>query len=301
MILDVVFNHTREGNHYGSDDLVPRHRQPDLLHAHRPAGPTRPLLHDFSGCGNTLDFNSPAVIRLVMDSLRYWVQHMHVDGFRFDLASVFGRTGQGEGFASNAPFFDALLQDPVLGGLILVAEPWDTGTYRVGNFPVDWSEWNGTIPRHRCVASKGDGGQLPDLATGSPDRPTSTVTTAARHTTASISSPVMTASPCTISSPMTTSTMTPTVRTIATAPTTTIPGTAGPRATPTTGRSWHCVDNLSKTTSANCFSPAVRRCYWAVTSSCAPREATTTPTVRTTRSPGSTGRCPKATAMSSNS
>ena len=71
---------------------------------------------NFSGCGNTLNFDSPAVIRLVLDSLRYWLAHMHVDGFRFDLASVLGRTGSSDNFASTAPFFEAVLADPVLAG-----------------------------------------------------------------------------------------------------------------------------------------------------------------------------------------
>ena len=103
-ILDVVFNHTGEGNEMGPTISFRGIDNPSYYMSHRPAGPTQPLLHDFSGCGNTLDFDSPAVIRLVTDSLRYWVQHMHVDGFRFDLASVLGRTGQGEGFRPTLRF-----------------------------------------------------------------------------------------------------------------------------------------------------------------------------------------------------
>ena len=106
-----------------------------------------------------------------MDSLRYWIEAMHVDGFRFDLASVLGRSEDGS-FRSTAPFFDAVSQDPVLNRAILIAEPWDIGTYQVGNFPVDWSEWNGRFRDTVRRFVKGDAGQLADLGwrlTGSAD------------------------------------------------------------------------------------------------------------------------------------
>jgi glycogen operon protein len=105
-----------------------------------------------------------------MDSLRYWVQVMHVDGFRFDLASVCGR--EGGFFHKSASFFDAISQDPVLNRIKLIAEPWDLGTYQVGNFPVDWSEWNGKFRDTMRRFGKGDGGQIRDLGwrlTGSAD------------------------------------------------------------------------------------------------------------------------------------
>src|SRR5262249_48014331 len=136
-----------------------------------PADQSRRYYMNYTGCGSTLDFYSPAVIRLVMDSLRYWVEVMHVDGFRFDLASVLGRDESG-GFRSMGPFFDAVAQDPVLNRAILIAEPWDIGTYQVGNFPVDWSEWNGRFRDTVRRFTKGDGGQLADLGrrlTGSAD------------------------------------------------------------------------------------------------------------------------------------
>jgi glycogen operon protein len=126
---------------------------------------------NYTGCGNSLNFDSPTVIRLVMDSLRYWVEVMHVDGFRFDLASVLGREREGH-FESSASFFDAVSQDPVLNQVIMVAEPWDLGTYQVGNFPVDWSEWNGRFRDTMRRFGKGDAGQLSDLGwrlTGSAD------------------------------------------------------------------------------------------------------------------------------------
>jgi glycogen operon protein len=127
---------------------------------------------NYTGVGNSLNFDNPAVIRLVMDSLRYWVEVMHVDGFRFDLASVLGRAGQGGAFESSAPFFDTVAQDPVLNRAILIAEPWDISTYQVGNFPVDWSEWNGRFRDTVRRFTKGDAGQLGDLGwrmTGSAD------------------------------------------------------------------------------------------------------------------------------------
>ncbi|MBI4573620.1 MAG: glycogen debranching enzyme GlgX, partial [candidate division NC10 bacterium] len=125
---------------------------------------------NYTGCGNSLNLAHPHVIRLVMDSLRYWVEVMHVDGFRFDLASVLGRE---EGmFLKSASFFDAISQDPVLNRVKLIAEPWDLGTYQVGNFPVDWSEWNGRFRDPLRRFGKGDAGQLPELGwrlTGSAD------------------------------------------------------------------------------------------------------------------------------------
>jgi isoamylase len=110
------------------------------------------------------------VIRLVMDSLRYWVQEMHVDGFRFDLASVLGR--EDGPFRKSASFFDAISQDPVLNHVKLIAEPWDLGDYEVGDFPVDWSEWNGRFRDTTRRFVKGDAGQVRDLGcrlTGSAD------------------------------------------------------------------------------------------------------------------------------------
>ena len=125
---------------------------------------------NYTGCGNSLNLAHPHVIRFVMDSLRYWVEVMHVDGFRFDLASVLGR--ENGPFQKSASFFDAISQDPILNRVKLIAEPWDIGTYQVGNFPVDWSEWNGKFRDTIRRFGKGDGGQVKDLGwrlTGSAD------------------------------------------------------------------------------------------------------------------------------------
>jgi len=125
---------------------------------------------NYTGCGNSLNLANPPVIRFVMDSLRYWVEVMHVDGFRFDLASVLGR--EDGFFKKSASFFDAISQDPVLNRVKLIAEPWDIETYQVGNFPIDWSEWNGRFRDTLRRFGKGDGAEVKDLGwrlTGSAD------------------------------------------------------------------------------------------------------------------------------------
>jgi isoamylase len=171
VILDVVYNHTGEGNEMGPTISF---RGLDNTAYYSLTGPSDApcrFYQNYSGCGNTLDFANAPVIRLVMDSLRYWVEAMHVDGFRFDLASVLGREEDGS-FTSSAAFFDAVSQDPVLTRAILVAEPWDIGTYQVGNFPVDWSEWNGKFRDTLRRFGKGDAGQLSSVGwrmTGSAD------------------------------------------------------------------------------------------------------------------------------------
>jgi glycogen operon protein len=140
VILDVVYNHTAEGNHLGPmlsfrgvDNFAYYRLVPDDLRHYM----------DYTGTGNTLDARNPAVLRLIMDSLRHWVTECHVDGFRFDLASTLAR-GLYDVDRLSA-FFDTIHQDPVLSQVKLIAEPWDVGPggYQVGNFPVLWSEWNG--------------------------------------------------------------------------------------------------------------------------------------------------------------
>lgn len=139
VILDVVYNHTAE-----ADQLGPTISFRGLDNASYYRLPPDHLSHyeNFSGCGNTLNLRQPKVLQMVMDSLRYWVQDMHVDGFRFDLAPVLGRTDTG--FSAQAAFFAAMAQDPVLTRVKMIAEPWDTGPggYQVGGFPRGWLEWN---------------------------------------------------------------------------------------------------------------------------------------------------------------
>ena len=139
VILDVVYNHTAEADESGPTlsfrglDNASYYRLP-------PDSPSH--YENYSGCGNTLNLRQPKVLQMVMDSLRYWVQDMHVDGFRFDLAPVLGRTDTG--FSAQAAFFAVMAQDPVLSRVKMIAEPWDTGPggYQVGGFPRGWLEWN---------------------------------------------------------------------------------------------------------------------------------------------------------------
>jgi glycogen operon protein len=161
VILDVVYNHTAEGNHLGPTLSL---RGIDNAAYYRLAAERR-YYEDFTGCGNTLNMRSPRVLQLIMDSLRYWVLEMRVDGFRFDLASALAR--ELHAVDKLGAFFDIIHQDPVLSRVKLIAEPWDLGEggYQVGNFPVGWAEWNGKY--RDCVRRfwKGDGGTLSELAT----------------------------------------------------------------------------------------------------------------------------------------
>jgi glycogen operon protein len=140
VILDVVYNHTAEGNHLGPMLSFKGIDNPAYYRL-MPDDPRHYL--DFTGTGNSLDPTSPAVLRLIMDSLRYWVSDCHVDGFRFDLATVLAR--ETFDFDRRSGFLDVIGQDPVLSQVKLIAEPWDVGVggYQVGNFPPPWSEWNG--------------------------------------------------------------------------------------------------------------------------------------------------------------
>ncbi len=140
VILDVVYNHTGEGNHLGPTLSL---RGIDNVTYYRLVEGDPRYYMDFTGCGNSLNVRHSQVLKLIMDSLRYWVTEMHVDGFRFDLASALAR--ELYEVDSLAAFFDIIHQDPVLADVKLIAEPWDVGTggYQVGNFPVLWSEWNG--------------------------------------------------------------------------------------------------------------------------------------------------------------
>jgi glycogen debranching enzyme GlgX len=139
VILDVVFNHTAEGDASGP---MLSFKGLDNATYYRLPPPARSEYENFTGCGNTVDLRHPRVLQLVMDSLRYWVTQMHVDGYRFDLAPVLGRDD--EGYTRRAAFFAAVAQDPVLARVKMIAEPWDLGPdgYQVGGFPNGWAEWN---------------------------------------------------------------------------------------------------------------------------------------------------------------
>ncbi len=188
VLLDVVYNHTGEGDgngpclaYRGLDNYSYYRRDPDAADGYA----------NLTGCGNTVDASHPRVLQLIMDSLRYWVEVVGIDGFRFDLAATLGR--EPAGFDKGAGFFDCLKQDPVLSRVRLIAEPWDIGPegYRMGGFGPGWSEWN---DRYRDVVRgfwRGDEGMLPELAArmlGSADlfehqgrRPWSTINFVAAH------------------------------------------------------------------------------------------------------------------------
>jgi glycogen operon protein len=169
VILDVVYNHTGEGNHLGPTLCF---RGIDNASYYRLVENDRRYYMDYTGCGNTLDMTHPRVLQLIMDSLRYWVAEMHVDGFRFDLASTLAR--ELHDVDRLGAFFDIIQQDPVISQVKLIAEPWDLGPggYQVGNFPVLWAEWNAAYRDTARRFWKGDGGQVGALGfrlTGSSD------------------------------------------------------------------------------------------------------------------------------------
>jgi isoamylase len=169
VILDVVYNHTCEGNEKGPMLCM---KGADNTTYYRTVDGDPKHYMDYTGTGNTLNVYNPQVLKLIMDSLRYWVNEMHVDGFRFDLASTLAR--ELHDVNKLGAFFDTIHQDPTLDSVKLIAEPWDVGDggYQVGNFPVLWGEWNGKYRDTVRRFWKGDTGQLSDFAyrlTGSSD------------------------------------------------------------------------------------------------------------------------------------
>jgi isoamylase len=162
IILDVVYNHTAEGNHLGPTLSF---RGIDNASYYMLAEDRR-YYFDATGCGNTVNLRHPRVLQMVMDSLRYWVEECHVDGFRFDLTTSLGR--EYDAFDPSAVFFDTVRQDPVLQGVKMIAEPWDLGPngYQMGNFPPGWAEWNGRYRDDMRSFWKGDSSTLPGFARG---------------------------------------------------------------------------------------------------------------------------------------
>jgi glycogen operon protein len=169
VILDVVYNHTAEGNYMGPTICF---RGIDNASYYRLVEGDRRYYMDYTGCGNTLNMVHPRTLQLIMDSLRYWIQEMHVDGFRFDLAAALAR--ELHEVDRLGAFFDIVHQDPVISQAKLIAEPWDLGEggYQVGNFPTLWAEWNGIYRDTVRRFWRGDDGLVSDLAfrlTGSSD------------------------------------------------------------------------------------------------------------------------------------
>ncbi|PCJ45929.1 MAG: glycogen debranching enzyme GlgX [Gammaproteobacteria bacterium] len=164
VILDVVYNHTAEGDHLGPTYSF---KGIDNASYYRLEEHDARYYVNYSGCGNTLNLQHPRVLQLVMDSLRYWVEVMGVDGFRFDLAPILGRGRQGkDAFVDYSSFFAAVRQDPILANSKLIAEPWDVGPcgYQLGRFPENWMEWNDSFRDTIRRFWRGDEGMLPELA-----------------------------------------------------------------------------------------------------------------------------------------
>jgi glycogen operon protein len=162
VILDVVYNHTAEGNHFGP---VFNLKGCDNLAYYKVVEGDERYYFDYTGCGNSLNVRHPRVLQMIMDSLRYWILEMHVDGFRFDLASALARHFYD--VDKLGAFFDIIHQDPVISRVKLIAEPWDIGSggYQVGNFPVLWTEWNGKFRDIIRSFWNGKGTTLGELAT----------------------------------------------------------------------------------------------------------------------------------------
>ena len=298
VILDVVYNHTGEGNHLGPTLSL---RGIDNRTYYR-LDQNQRFYTDFTGTGNSLNMQHPRTIQLIMDSLRYWVNDMHVDGFRFDLAPVLAR--ELHDVDKLSAFFDIIHQDPTLSRVKLIAEPWDVGPggYQVGNFPIRWAEWNG---RYRDAVRHywhGDSGWVPELASrlaGSSD----IYESSGRGAYASIN--FVTAHDgytlYDLVSYEQKHNEDERRRAIATATTTTSAGTGVPRAKPPTRR-------FSTSASASCATSSPRshfrracRCCRTATRSLGRSTATTTRTHRTTRRVGSIGISTTANASSSRS
>ena len=164
VIIDVVYNHTAEGNDKGP--MLSMRGLDNAGYYHLVEGDERHYM-DYTGTGNSVDLSSPKALQLVMDSLRYWVTEMHVDGFRFDLATTLTRVEGEQGPDMLSSFFDVVRQDPVMRTVKLIAEPWDVGWggYQVGNFPGIWSEWNGMYRDTVRDFWRGEPGTLGEFAT----------------------------------------------------------------------------------------------------------------------------------------
>ena len=246
VILDVVYNHTAEGNHMGPTLSM---RGIDNAAYYRLVDDDKRYYMDYTGTGNSLNVGHPHSLQLIMDSLRYWVTEMHVDGFRFDLASTLAREFYDVDKLST--FFELVQQDPTVSQVKLIAEPWDVGPggYQVGNFPPQWTEWNGKYRDTVRDYWRGEDASLGEFAsrlTGSADlyehtarRPVASINFVTAHDGFTLRDLVS----------YTRSTTTPTARTTTTARATTSRGTAARRDPPTTQRSMRCGRVSSATTS----------------------------------------------------
>ena len=245
VILDVVYNHTAEGGADGPT-ICFRGLANETYYI---LAEDKSRYADYTGCGNTLNANEPIVRRLILDSLRYWVSEMHVDGFRFDLASILSRDEEGRPMASPPILWD-IESDPVLANVKLIAEAWDAaGLYQVGSFVGDsWKEWNGRFRDDVRSFLKGDNGTV-RCAGVSADRQPGRLSSekSAKPSRASTSSPATTASRSTIWFRSTASTTRRTARKTATAQTTISAGIAASKGRPPILRSSGCATVRSRT------------------------------------------------------
>jgi len=234
VILDVVYNHTAEGNHLGP---TISYRGIDNAAYYRLLPDNPRYYMDYTGTGNTINVRTPRTLQLIMDSLRYWITQMGIDGFRFDLASSLAR--ELHEVDRLGSFFDTISQDPVISRVKLIAEPWDVGEggYQVGNFPPCGRSGTANTGTPCATTGGARSGRWASSPTGSPAAPTSTKARAAGPSRASTSSPCTTGSRSTISSRTTTGTTRPTARTTRTARRTTARGTWARRVRPTIPRS----------------------------------------------------------------
>ena len=298
VILDVVYNHTAEGNHLGP--MLSFKGIDNLSYYRTVPGDPRHYM-DYTGTGNSLNPVHPSVLRLIMDSLRYFVIECHVDGFRFDLASALAR--EFHEVDRLSAFFDIIHQDPILSQVKLIAEPWDVGEggYQVGNFPVLWTEWNGI---YRDTMRDFWRGQAPvsefaSRFTGSSDlyqhdgrRPFASINFITAHDGFTLRDLVS------YNEKHNEANLENRTRTVTT---TTAAGTTASRARPTIRRSTRCASGRCATSSRRSSSRRACRCCSAATRSRGRSAATTTPTARTTRSRGSTGSSTAAPSASSRS
>ena len=257
MILDVVYNHTAEGNHLGPTLSF---RGIDNQAYYRLVDGDEQHYYDTTGTGNSLNVRHHESLRLIMDSLRYWVTEMHVDGFRFDLASALAR--EFHEVDRLSAFFDLVNQDPIVSQVKLIAEPWDVGEggYQVGGFPPLWTEWNGKYRDTVRDFWRGEPASLGEFAarfTGSlgPVRGRQPPP----HRVDQLRDRARRVHPATTWSPTTRSTTRPTARATATGRATTGRGTTASRAPPTTARSTRCGSGRSATSSPPCCCPRACR------------------------------------------
>ncbi len=293
VLLDVVFNHTAEGNHLGPTLCFKGLDNPAYYHL--VPGDLRYYIDD-TGTGNTVNAGDPLALRLIMDSLRYWLTEMRVDGFRFDLAASLAR--QEGGFDQVGAFFDIVSQDPVVGRAKLVAEPWDVGqtdSYELGRFPPGWREWNGKYRdsmRDFWRSQPGLVGQFATRFAGSSDlfasagrRPTASVNLLTVHDGFTLADLVSYDNKHNEANGEDNRDGTDDNRS----------WNCGAEGQPTTRTSSPCAPGSGGQCSRRSFCPLAYRFSWVATSSAGPSKAITTPIARTTPSAGSTGPTSKPT------